>query len=142
MNERPNATAAAATMIAALMITALLAGCNAFTQNYEGERFDRTSHAHLVENAPESARKIGESRVLTYEDLSAEDAMKTAQDIGANYVVFSKNDLGERDVPVGTTMMVSGGPGGSPVGVRIPVPVTRRWYEYIADFYRRTADDS
>ena len=75
MKKRPNTTA----MISTLMITALLSGCNAFTQNYEGERFDRTSHAHLVENAPESARKIGESRVLTYEDLSAEDAMKTAQ---------------------------------------------------------------
>ena len=138
MKKRPNTTA----MISTLMITALLSGCNAFTQNYEGERFDRTSHAHLVEIAPENARKIGESRVLTYEDLSSEEAMETAQDIGANYVVFSKIDLGERDVPVGTTMMVSGGPGGSPVGVRIPIPVTRQWYEYIADFYRRTADDS
>ena len=138
MKKRPNTIA----MISTLMTTVLLAGCNAFTQNYEGERFDRTSHAHLVENAPENARKIGESRVLTYEDLPAEEAMKTAQESGANFVVFSRNDLGERDVPVGTTMMVSGGPGGSPVGVRIPVPVTRPWYEYIAAFYRRTADGS
>ena len=138
MKKRPNTAA----VISTLITTALLSGCNAFTQNYEGERFDRTSHAHLVEIAPKNARKIGESRVLTYENLSAEDAMQTAQDIGANYVVFSKNDLGERDVPVGTTMMVSGGPGGSPVGVRIPIPVTRQWYEYIAGFYRRTVDDS
>ena len=138
MKKRPNTIA----MISTLMTTVLLAGCNAFTQNYEGERFDRTSHAHLVEDAPENARKIGESRVRTYEDLPAEEAMKTAQEIGANFVVFSRNDLGERDVPVGTTMMVSGGPGGSPVGVRIPVPVTRPWYEYIAAFYRRTADGS
>ena len=138
MKKRSNTTA----MISTLLTAAVLSGCNAFTQNYEGERFGRTSHAHLVEHAPEAARKIGESRVLTYEDLRAEEAMKTAQDIGANFVVFSKKDLGERSVPVGTTMMVSSGPGGSPVGVNIPVPVTRRWYEYIADFYRRTADDS
>ena len=130
------------TTISTLVTLVILSGCNAFTQNYDGERFERTSHAHLLETAPENARKIGESRVLSPEDIPADDAMKTAQDVGANYVVLSKNDLGERDVPVGTTMMVSGGPAGSPVAVNIPVPVTRRWYEYIADFYRVTDDGS
>lgn len=38
-------------------------------------------------------------------------------------------------------MMVSTGPGGSPMAVNLPVPVTRKWYEYVADFYR-AEDDS
>ena len=138
MNERRNDIG----LIMALMATAILSGCNAFTQNYQGERFERVSHAHLVESAPEDARKIGEARVLTYEELKTDDALETAEEIGANYVIMSRIDLGERDVPVGTTMMVSGGPGGSPVAVSLPVPVTRRWYEYVADFYRGSGDDS
>ena len=128
-------------LILTLMTSAILSGCNAFTENYQGERFERVSHAHLVESAPEDARKIGEARVLTCEELKADDAVAAAEEIGAHYVIMSRIDLGERDLPVGTTMMVSGGPGGSPIGVNLPVPVTRLWYEYVADFYRG-GDDS
>ena len=137
MNERWNDIGLVLTLIA----SAILSGCNAFTQNYQGERFERVSFAHLVESAPVDARKIGESRVLTYERLKTDDAVAAAEEIGAHYVIMSRIDMGERDLPVGTTMMVSGGPGGSPIGVNLPVPVTRLWYEYVADFYRG-GDDS
>ena len=137
MNERWNDIG----LILTLMTSAIMSGCNAFTENYQGERFERVSHAHLVESAPEDARKIGEARVLTYEELKTDDVVAAAEEIGAHYVIMSRIDLGERDLPVGTMMMVSGGPVGSPIGVNLPVPVTRLWYEYVADFYRG-GDDS
>lgn len=138
MMSRSNDTA----VISILMTTIILSGCNAFTRNYEGARFETVSNAILVETAPEDARKIGHARFLSYEVLSSEDSLSTARDVGAEFVVFTSEDLGERDGHERTTMMAPGGPGGSPVALNVPVPVTRRWYEYVAEFYRMDDENS
>jgi hypothetical protein len=137
MKKRVNTVSA----LSLLMATVMLVGCNAFTQNYQGERFTVMPHAQLVDTPPKNARKIGESRFLSYEDIKPTDAVKTAEGVGANFVTYQRIDLGERRNSEGTTMMVSTGPGGSPMAVNLPVPVTRKWYEYVADFYR-AEDDS
>ena len=123
-------------LVMAVMAGMVLSGCNAFTQNYRGERFERVAIVRLVDHVPEDTTKIGEARVRTCHELTIGDAVEAAEAIGAHYVMMSRFDLGERGVPVGTSMMVSGGLLGSPIAVNVPVLVTRRWYEYVADFYR------
>lgn len=54
MKKRVNTVSA----LSLLMATVMLVGCNAFTQNYQGERFTVMPHAQLVDTPPKVLVRI------------------------------------------------------------------------------------
>ena len=120
----------------------MLSACNPFTDHYSGDRFPSGPMPKLVESAPADTTRIGTSVFATSEDCTSAEALAAARSIGAEYVVYEKIDLGEQSSWEQSTLMTRSGAAGGTMAVNVPVPVTRRWHEYRATFYRESGESS
>ena len=113
--------------------------------HYTGTTAAPVATAQLVESAPTDATRLGDAVFRTSEACTRDEALATARRLGAQYVVYEQVDMGEHQNWEQNTMILRSGPGGGTIGVNTPVPVTRRWHEYRATFYRQNessaADD-
>lgn len=120
-------------------VTAALAGCNPFLENYNGQKFPHNSAAQALIVEPTGATKIGESKFYSIDDYSNDQAISAAENVGADFVIWDKKNAGEQTDWVPQPMVTSAGPM-TTTTVNVPVPVTRMWYEYVASFYRKDSD--
>ena len=117
--------------------TLCLFGCNPFIENYRGETFPRNTAATAIAEQPTDATKIGESVFYSIDDYSKSQAVAAAEHVGADFVVWEKKEASDQKDWVPQPMMIKAGTA-TTTAVNIPVPVTRMWYEYAANFYRKT----
>ena len=123
------------------VLLGMAGGCNPFTRHFQGERTDGGGTPELVSTAPADAVLIGRSSFSTSERSTREQAMQTAREVGAEYLVFRESDLGLRTVRERTTLMTRSGAAGGTAPVNLPIPVERNWYAYEASFYRSGGGD-
>ena len=120
-------------------VTAALAGCNPFLENYNGQKFPHNSTAQALIVEPTGATKIGESKFYSIDDYSNDQAISAAENVGADFVIWDKKKSGERTDWVQQPILTGGAPT-TAVTTNIPVQVTRMWYEYDAKFYRKATE--
>ena len=119
------------------LFATFLQSCNPFMSHYTGTTAPPVENAQLVDSAPADATRLGDAVFRTSEACTSDEALAAARRLGAQYVVYGQVDMGERRSWEQNTMILRSGPGGGTVGVNTPVPVTRKWHEYRATFYRQ-----
>lgn len=119
------------------LFATFLQSCNPFMSHYTGSTATPVATSKLVESPPNDATRLGDAVFRTSEACTREEALAAARRLGAQYVVYEQVDMGEHQSWEQNTMIIRSGPGGGTMGVNTPVPVTRRWHEYRATFYRQ-----
>lgn len=120
-----------------LLMSCVLGGCNPFMQHYSGTTYPSVRAPQVVETAPSESTLIGSSNFTTSETCTINQALDAASKVGAQYLVYTEENLGEHRSWEQTTLMTRSGAAGGTMPVNLSVPVTRQWYEYRADFYRQ-----
>ena len=119
-------------------LLAVLAGCsNPFSDNYNGETFQKTRFAVAALKPPADGEKIGRSEFTTdTADWGQSDAIEAAKKVGANVVVWHRKEAGERPEIEQETVYSGTTASGATNTIQIPVRVKKMFYTYTAEFYR------
>ena len=124
-----------------LPVILVIAGCsNQFLVSYEGARYPAVVEAKAIASRPSGVGLIGSSTFVSAGSFGAPEALKAAEEVGADFVQWSRG-LDAGDGPAGAGVVQASLSPTGPVSSWAPAQPGQFLYRYIARYYRTGAPD-